>query len=265
MTSDRNRRPRRAADMVPDWARQLGAEVAVDWGPNGLRAVGPGADAVVIVDVLRFTTTVDVAISGGITVIAHRWDRPGDAAAVAASRGAVLAARGSDAAGPSLSPASMLDLPIGTKVVLPSPNGSALVVGASEIGASTVIAGCLRNTAAVADALAGASRIAVIAAGERWGSGTGPVRFAIEDFLGAGAIADALQRQGRQLSAEATVAAQSFRAVGRVEVSATVADSASGRELIARGFADDIAMATDIDASTSVPTLVDDELRTVER
>ena len=39
-----------------------------DWGGDGLRALAPAADAVVLVDVLRFTTAVTVAIEHGCTV-----------------------------------------------------------------------------------------------------------------------------------------------------------------------------------------------------
>ena len=104
------------------------------------------ADVVVVVDVLRFTTAVDAAVSRGIAVHPYRW-RDDGAARLAASVGAVLA-DGSPGA-PSLSPGSLLDLPMGSAVVLPSPNGSTCAALAAERGA-TVVAACLRNSAAVA-------------------------------------------------------------------------------------------------------------------
>lgn len=246
----------------PEWTAQNGVDVALDWGPNGLRAIGPGADAVVVVDVLRFTTAVDVAVGRGATVVAHRWDRPADAAAAAAARGALLGVRG-DEPGPGLSPVSLLALEPGQRIVLPSPNGSALILGAAELGASRVVAACLRNAGAVAGALAADDRIrrvAVIAAGERWNGATGPLRVAIEDLLGAGAVASGLRTAGRGLSAEAGLAADAFDA-NRHHLAAVLADCASGRELALRGRADDVALAAALDVSSTVPTLVNDELR----
>ena len=48
-------------------------------------------------DVLRFTTAVDIAVSRGASVIAFRWERPDDASAAAARRGALLGVRGDEA------------------------------------------------------------------------------------------------------------------------------------------------------------------------
>src|SRR5690606_21992060 len=134
--------------------------------------------AVVVVDVLRFTTAVDVAVARGAVVHPYRW-HDGTEAGFAAERGAVVAERTtSTEPGPpwSLSPASLASIPEGQGLVLPSPNGSTLCHRAAEAGASAVFAGCLRNAAAVAvaaDAAAGARPVLVVAAGERWGGPAG--------------------------------------------------------------------------------------------
>ena len=70
----------------------------------------------------------------------------------------------------SLAPASLRDIEPGTKLVLPSPNGSTLAYAARNLGAKAIIAGCLRNAAAVANSIEGP--VAVIAAGERWPDGS---------------------------------------------------------------------------------------------
>ncbi|WP_045880311.1 hypothetical protein, partial [Pseudofrankia sp. DC12] len=57
------------------------------WGPDDLAALAPGGGVVVIVDVLRFTTAVSVAVSRGAQVLPHRW-RDQAAARFAAERGA---------------------------------------------------------------------------------------------------------------------------------------------------------------------------------
>ena len=121
----------------PELYGQTGFEVRFAWGPNGLRALVPGVDAVVVVDVLSFTTAVDVAVERGAVVLPYKW-RDGGEAAFAEERGAVLAVAREDAtpARPwTLAPSTLLDLPAGTRLVLPSPNGSALSFAAVEAGA----------------------------------------------------------------------------------------------------------------------------------
>ena len=70
----------------------------------------------------------------------------------------------------SLSPTSLVNLPSGIRLVLPSPNGSILSLLASS---TPTIAGCLRNCQAVAESAMKIGRnIAVIPAGERWDDDT---------------------------------------------------------------------------------------------
>lgn len=138
----------------------------------------------------------------------------------------------------------------GTKLVLPSPNGSA--ISAIEHDAH-VLAGCLRNAAAVARAameLAEGQPIAVIPAGERWPDGS--MRPAIEDLFGAGAIIAELE--GNR-SAEAEVAYRAFRGAAD-DLSDLIHHSVSGQELIGRGYAGDVAIATGLNESSTVPRLV---------
>lgn len=66
------------------------------------------------------------------------------------------------------SPAALPQPESGTRIVLPSPNGSRLSLATGNI---PPISGCLRNARAVAQeaaVVAGEGTIAVIAAGERW-------------------------------------------------------------------------------------------------
>src|SRR4051812_8390669 len=174
-------------------AGQDGFAYRFDWGPSGLRALAPGAEVLVLVDVLRFTTAVCAALEAGATVLPYRWADDG-AAAFAEANGAVLAGM-RERGEPSLSPADLLRLAPDTRLVLPSPNGAALAVAAAEHGVRHVLAACLRNATAVATAaatLAGDRPIAIIAAGERWHGATGPLRPCVEDLLGAGAVLAAL-------------------------------------------------------------------------
>lgn len=252
----------------PPWTAQDGFSYRFDWGPSGLRALARHADVLVIVDVLRFTTAVSVALERGATVLPYKW-QDGRAADLAAERGALLASPGDPpdgAPGWSLSPAVLARLPRGARIVLPSPNGAALAFAASEHGARHVLAGCLRNAAAVArHARAVAGRggvVAVLAAGERWNGDTGPLRPAAEDLVGAGAVLAALDPSASVSAPGCSPEAQAARAAfvaARPRLHAVVADTASGRELASRGRTTDVALAAELDVASTVPFLVDGE------
>lgn len=234
---------------------QSGFDVRFDWGPRGLEAAGVGADVAVVVDVLSFSTAVDVAVGRGAIVhpFAHR---DAGARAFAESLGALVVVSRKDVSPDhplSLSPVSLRALPHGCTLVMPSPNGSAASVAAKDMGV-TLLAGCLRNATAVARAARARGRtILVLAAGERWPDGS--LRPALEDLLGAGAILSALRGS---FSPEAAVAAESF---SPENVRSLIEASASGRELIARGFREDVEVATAYDESELVPLLVDGAFR----
>jgi 2-phosphosulfolactate phosphatase len=226
---------------------QSAYRIRFDWGASGLRACAAGADAVVIVDVLSFSTAVNVACSRGGEVFPYRWGDDGGAAAFAAERGAVLAGqRGRP--GYSLSPVSLRAIWAGTRLVLPSPNGATLSVAAAGLG-PRVYAGCLRNASAVAAAVRDAGTVAVIAAGERWPDGS--LRPAVEDLAGAGAILAELDPA--RMSPEAAVAVAASR------VGVPLPETVSGRELVGGGFVLDVVVAAESDVSPVVPVLVDGE------
>jgi len=226
--------------------------VRFEWGMGGVDALSPGADVTVLVDVLSFCTCVDVAVSRGARVFPCRW-RDGSEQDFAAAHDALLAQRERCLEGAySLSPSSLRHLPRDARLVLPSPNGSALSMRAGE--SSITFAGCLRNRSAVARAAQGGT-VAVIACGERWPDGS--LRPALEDMLGAGAIIAAL---GGARSPEAQWAADVFVACG--DPVARLRACSSGRELIERGFEDDVTLAAAVDVSHAAPRLVGDAYTT---
>jgi 2-phosphosulfolactate phosphatase len=229
---------------------QDGFAARFEWGPAGAAALAAGVDVLVIVDVLSFTTAVEVAVARGARVYPYRH-RDDSAAAFAQSIGATLAARGragSSEAPYSLSPASLATIPADTRLVLPSPNGSAISVLAAELG-RPILAGCVRNAAAVAAAArARGEVIGVIASGERWGDGG--LRPAYEDLVGAGAILDGLPADGRSPEAQAAVSV--FQAA-RDHLEDCLVQCASGRELVAMGYDRDVQMASELNVSGSVP------------
>ncbi len=225
---------------------QSAAACRCEWGVSGLGALAP-ADVVVVVDVLSFSTCVDVATGRGAAILPF----PGNdasAEAFALRHRAELAGR-RDERRHSLSPASFLEAPAGLRCILPSPNGAALAHAAAG-SAKVVLAGCLRNAAAVAGL---ARRLGqtfnVCPAGERWPDGS--LRPAIEDWLAAGAI---LSRLPGTKSPEAAAAVAAFEAA-RPRLAEVGRQSSSGRELIERGFARDVELAFALDASAHAPRL----------
>ena len=233
--------------MQRPWLLQEDADVRFDWGPTGVSSVP--AEAVVVVDVLRFTTAVDAAVSRGAIVHPYRWHDE-TMRRYASEIGAVLADPGADD-GPSLSPVSLLSLEAGDRVVLPSPNGSTCAALAREAGA-TVYAACLRNAAAVGEWVGQRhGSVTVIACGERWPDGS--LRPSLEDYLGAGAVLTSIA--GRP-SPEAQAAAQAWQ-TARSGIAGTIAGCASGREAIARGWGRDLDFACQVEASRTVPVLRD--------
>ncbi|MFD4294298.1 2-phosphosulfolactate phosphatase [Rhodococcus sp. NPDC058532] len=265
---------------APPAHRQGAHRNRFDWGPAGAAAVAVGCDVAVVVDVLSFSTTLTVALEAGAVVLPYPWD-PAGAAAYAADHDATPAVGRSRArpGQPSLSPLSLRAGAVPTRLVLPSPNGSALSFGLATGGSPHVATGgsphvatggsphvatggsplvvgaCLRNASAVARWIAssGASTVAVIAAGERWPDGS--LRPAVEDLWGAGAVlrAFAIADPGG-CSPESLSAAAAFDAAAPT-IGALLDSCAGGRELAAKGFGGDVAVAAEVDVSAVVPVL----------
>lgn len=239
------------------WGQQPYA-VRLDWGLRGARELlAGGVEVVVVVDVLSFTTTVTIAVDRGTRVHPFAWRAA--AAAERAREVDAVCAVGRTAAGPgqiSLSPASILAAPPPERLVLPSPNGSAICQALADGGAQ-VIAASLRNAGAVGRWLAvQPGPVGLVAAGERWPD-DGSLRPAVEDLWGSGAVLDALvaQQPEAPVSPEAAVSRTAFRAV-RADLPAQLAACASGVELIRKGFAADVAIAAEHDVSPVVPVLM---------
>jgi 2-phosphosulfolactate phosphatase len=222
--------------------------VALEWGPVGARTLAERSDVVVVVDVLSFSTAVTIAVERGAKV----WPHTGGESARQLARDidAVLAGTRSSHEGLTLSPASLLGVDRDTRLILPSPNGSSIAFAAVNAEVP-VVAGCLRNAKAVALALQEVERVAIVPAGESWSDGS--LRPAYEDLVGAGAVIDRLVAANPllELTPESEVAAMAFRALRPLE------SCVSGLELVERGFAEDVAIAGEIDSSDVVPRLVE--------
>lgn len=195
-------------------------QVRFEWGAAGLARLA-ASDVVVVVDVLRFSTTVTVRVAAGETV-------PLDAAAHAVSfNGAMVAAR-----------AAALD---------PAP---VVLLGCLRNAAAVATAVHAQQQEG------GRTSVAVIACGKRPSGDEGaPPRFAVEDLLGAGAVIDALGVLGiDHTSPEAAAACEAFRGLqGAMRHLLTA--SGSGQELLDRGRRDEVLAAAETDATAAVPVL----------
>lgn len=237
--------------------RQIPFAVRFDWGLTGAEAIASGSDVAVVVDVLSFTTTLSVAMDAGTTVVP--W-AVGDhtASAYARDNDAVLAVRRSEAnpGDVSLSPSTLRTAHPPARLVLPSPNGSTI---AAHLATETAIClgASLRNAPAVAAWIAGRTPtgvVSVVAAGERWPNGE--LRPSIEDLWGAGYVISELYRHDSSLvlSPEAAMASHAWTAAAG-QLPGALEESASGMELIAKGYRIDVDIAAEVNTSTAVPVL----------
>ena len=121
---------------------QSGYDVRLDWGGEGVAALGRECAVLVVVDVLSFNTTTDLVVGRGGRVLPVRWR---DARSGAGEGdGAVIAGEAASPSGPHLN-----GNPAGDDAGAPLPQRRDAVRPAAAHGAR-VLAGCLRNASAVA-------------------------------------------------------------------------------------------------------------------
>ncbi|HEY3251838.1 MAG TPA: 2-phosphosulfolactate phosphatase [Ignavibacteria bacterium] len=247
-------------------------DIKCEWGIKGIEALAGVSDVFIIVDVLSFSTCVDICVNNGAIVYPYAF-RDASAVNFASEIGAELAVSrkdNPDGKKYSLLMSSLLEIPKGTKLVLPSPNGSAISFAA---GNKPLICGCLRNSKAVAEyAMKHYKNITVIPAGEKW-EDDNTLRPCLEDMLGAGAIISHFKGSRSPESRVMTAAFNLFKEdiPGALKNSSSgkehksvfdsfaciIKNSSSGRELIERGYENDIEIASKLNVSSAVPVLVD--------
>ncbi|GIJ51998.1 hypothetical protein Val02_88840 [Virgisporangium aliadipatigenens] len=211
---------------------QPGTGVRFEWGLAGAAEFARTCAALVVVEVLTFTTDVETAVAVGSRVHPFPWP---DQAAEFARRiaGSVAPARD-----------GVADL------VLPAPLGAAVVAAAASTGRPVLAAG-LRNAHAAgawltAEGFGTPERpVGVVAAGKRWPDGG--LRPCAADLLGAAAVVDALSTGDALLSVEAAVALAAYGAIP--DVAAAVQGTVTARAL----DPDTVARATALNVSPAVP------------
>lgn len=226
------------------WYAQERFSVRLEWGIEAVEQLGQTADCIIIVDVMSFSTCISLAVDKGARVYPYPW-KDESAIAYGNEKGAIVASteRRLKSNGYSLSPCSLKDIEQGARLVLPSPNGSAISFRAKDSGAA-VFSGCFRNMAATARACRHFRRILVIPCSERWPNGT--LRPAVEDLVAAGGIISYLAE--KTWSPEARVAASAYRQNSPYGLS-TLGECASALELAEKGFAEDVELCLNLNVS----------------
>lgn len=233
--------------------------IKFEWGLPGIEQLAPVSDVIIIVDSLSYSACVDIAVSNGATIYPYKY-KDDSAIEYAKLLGAELADGERSSSGYTLSPLSLKNIPSGTKLVLPSPNGSTLSLATGSI---PTICGGLRNAKAVAEyAMSMGKNISVIPAGEKWQEqflSGGSIRFAIEDLIGAGAIISYLKGSS---SPESKSALAVFESV-KENLLEEIKKCSSGKELVERGFEEDVNLASELNVSDCVPVLIEGSYRKI--
>lgn len=217
-----------------------------EWGIDGINKYSSISDITIIVDVLSFSTCVDIALTQGAVVFPYKY-KDESAYKYAETNNAELASFNRSKDKTSLSPTSLRNVASGKRIVLPSPNGSELSLCSDS---KVTLCSSLRNYESVAEYVNSiGGNVVVIPAGEKWQNGT--IRFSIEDYLGAGALICELKGE---LSTEAYASKRLFESLKPV-LKDIITESLSGRELIEKGFPEDVDLALELNAGRSVPVL----------
>ena len=247
--------------MSDPWS-QDGYRCRLEWGHRGARVAAERGDVLVVIDVLRFSTATVTAVQHGGIIYPCTWsDDPEALAARLGAEAAVNRRQAPERGRFSLSPTTFTAIESGTRVVLASPNGATCSRYGREV--PHLLVGALVNAWAVAEAVAelladSALNVTVLACGERWKQPNedGELRFAIEDYLGAGAILSALPATLSR-SPEARICQGAFMAA-RDDLAQVLWECGSGRELREMGYPEDVEHSARLDVYDAVPVMQDD-------
>jgi len=213
---------------------------------------------VVVIDVLRATTTIAAAVAAGVEEVipcgeveeARSWKQRDPRVLLGGERGG-LPIEGFDLGNSPLeyTPERLA----GRRLVFTTTNGTQAMLRCRQAG--RVLLGAFVNLEALVQAVAGDPTIELLCAG-RLGA------ISREDSLLAGAIVDRFQLRSPSttISDEAALARDAWQAVSTrvkngVSLAKTLRDGAAGRNLAAIGLDRDIYAAAQIDAVRVVPEL----------
>jgi 2-phosphosulfolactate phosphatase len=229
----------------------------LDWGADGAARAARDGNIVVIVDVLSFSTSVVAAVAHGATIYPCLWGNNPEE--LAKRVGAEVAVKRRDVPRKgrfSLSPLTYIGIQPGAHIVLTSPNGASCSALAEK--ASYQFIGSLVNASAVAKAVnilmeSSDRNVTLVSCGEliAHAAQLKHFRFALEDYLGAGAILSLLPYDK---SPEADVCVSAFRS-HQSDLTRLLLGCTSGREQVDGGFAADVEFAARLGSFDTVPVM----------
>ena len=215
---------------------------------------------VVVIDVLRATTTIVHALAAGACAVIPCLEVD-EARARAATFPREQVVLGGERHGVRIegfdvgnSPAEYTPESVGGRTLVFTTTNGTRAMRHARLARQVLLAG-LVNRQAVADALAAAARVDeaevhILCAGTNG-------QITREDVITAGAIAQSLVAadQGWQWNDEATLALDAWQAATALGVVEAFRHSQGGRNLIAEGFAADLLLAARLDVFSLVPRL----------
>ncbi|BDR91052.1 hypothetical protein Vsou_01450 [Vulcanisaeta souniana JCM 11219] len=244
--------------------------VFLSWFKDG---VNPNADAYVVVDVLRFSTTVITALGIGFKRV-YATPSLDKALALSRARDIPLAAEVEGIKPPMAnldnSPFEILSIGgtyVGSgrkELVIRSTAGALLTITLAKINVNTYI-GSTINASALARKLMekGYGTINIACAGYK------AKEFAIEDLIGAGAIIHEIMKLCNDitLNEEGLAAYYLYKSVSN-SLKEVFSQSKSGKIVLSTGHDHDIEIASDVNSSITVPKVTgisEDEIAIIER
>ena len=229
--------------------------------PGGLTEDSLHGRAVVVVDVLRASTTIVAALENGARAVIPVADK-GEAGRLAASLDADVSLLGGERGGETIAGYQAGNSPLeytpdavaGRTVVLTTTNGTAAVVRARSAAEAAV--GAFTNAGAAAGflrrALDAGRPATVLCAGSEG-------RVSLEDTLCAGLLVTRVVDDVSEMADSVQIAAALYRGSAD-RLARSIFGARHTQRLIALGYADDVAFAARIDASDALPVFRDGRL-----
>jgi 2-phosphosulfolactate phosphatase len=229
--------------------------VDIAFSGRDLRGRSVAGRSVVVIDIIRASTTITVALLHGCAaIVPARTLREAKAMALALGDGTLVAG---ERAAARMAGADLGNSPVeygrerveGKTVVLTTSNGTR-AIRAIE-GARDVIACAFLNVSAAARWLRRAGPDVLIVCAGRHG------RFCLEDAVGAGMLIDRLSRDSdRPLEpSDAARAAHQLYAANRGGLLEMLRGCEWGRDITQKGFGGDLEICAQVDLTDVVPTM----------
>jgi 2-phosphosulfolactate phosphatase len=226
-------------------------------------AIGLRGLVVVVIDVLRATTTITRALENGAQSVIPCLE-PEDAIAVRNRLGRDRILLGGERGSQKIngfdldnSPASYESAIVaGKTVAFTTTNGTRALQRVGHAGATAVFCGSLNNRDAIVTAIASvdAREALLVCAGQDG-------EFSFEDFFCAGAIASTCTERFPDVAlSDASLAAAVTYRNGEHRVADAIASGEHAQSLAALGFFDDIVEAARLDISAVIPAYRDGEI-----